>query len=255
MITVKLFGGAKKSFSTDQIIVNQDNLTIQELLDFLAKNQPKNTNELDTNNILVAVNGVDSSTIGGFSAKLKANDIVSIIPIIHGGSARIQFLIDNKTVEIFAIKKQGSNIEFLDELRKKFPNIVIQGISSNFILNQSHVKKIILLSLYAHKNNILLSKKLETDIIMRFAGTNQIIQAIKIVGVKNNEDFVIIAIGKKLLLDKIFSYLKPFLTILSKNNQPFLRKQFNISSKQLDTVSSKTPLEDLLTERAAVLFR
>ncbi|MEX0657319.1 MAG: KEOPS complex subunit Cgi121 [Nitrosopumilaceae archaeon] len=255
MITVKLFGGAKKTFSTDQIIVNQDNLTIQELLDFLAKNKPKNTNELDTNNLLVAVNGTDSSTIGGFSAKLKANDVVSIIPIIHGGSTRIQFLIDNKTVEIFTIKKQESNVEFLDELREKFPNIVIQGISSNFILNQSHVKKIILLSLYAKKNNTLLSKKLETDIIMRFAGTNQIIQAIKIVGVKNNEDFVIIAIGKKLLLDKLYSYLKPFLTTLSKNNQSFLRKQFNISSRQLDAASSKTPLEDLLTERAAVLFR
>ncbi|MBI3254271.1 MAG: MoaD/ThiS family protein, partial [Nitrosopumilales archaeon] len=72
MITVKLFGGAKKTFSTDQIIVNQDSLTIGELLDFLAKNKPKNTNELDTSNLLVAVNGVDSSTMGGFSAKLKA---------------------------------------------------------------------------------------------------------------------------------------------------------------------------------------
>lgn len=255
MITVKLFGGAKKTFSTDQIIVNQDNLTIQELLDYLAKNKPKNTNELDTSNLLVAVNGVDSSTMGGFSAKLKANDIVSIIPIIHGGSTRTKFLIDNKTIEIFAIKNQGSNIEFLDKLREKFQNIVIQGMSSNFILNPSHVKKIILLSLYAQKNNILLSKKLETDIIMRFAGTNQIIQAIKIVGVKNNQDFVIIAIGKKLLLDKLFDYLKPFLTTLPKNNQPFLRKKFNISSKHLGVVSSKTPLEDLLTERAAVLFR
>jgi len=255
LITVKLFGGAKKTFSTDQIIVNQDNLTIGDLLDYLAKNKPKNTNELDTSNLLVAVNGVDSSTMGGFSAKLKANDIVSIIPIIHGGSTRTKFLIDNKTIEIFAIKNQGSNIEFLDKLREKFQNIVIQGMSSNFILNPSHVKKIILLSLYAQKNNILLSKKLETDIIMRFAGTNQIIQAIKIVGVKNNQDFVIIAIGKKLLLDKLFDYLKPFLITLPKNNQPFLRKKFNISSKHLGVVSSKTPLEDLLTERAAVLFR
>ena len=255
MITVKLFGGAKKIFSTDQIIVNQDDLTIQNLLDFLVTNKPENTNDLDTNNLLVAVNGVDSSTMGGFSAKLKANDIISIIPIIHGGSTRIQFLIDNKTIEIFAIKNQDSNIEFLDKLREKFPNIVIQGISSNFILGSSHVKKIILLSLYAKKNNILLSKKLETDIIMRFAGTNQIIQAIKIVGVRNNEDFVIIAIGKKLLLDRLYGYLKSFLTTLPKNNQSFLKKQFNISSKHLGAASSKTPLEDLLTERAAVLFR
>lgn len=255
MITVKLFGGAKKIFSTDQITVTQDNLTIQDLLDFLVKNKPENTNDLDTNNLLVAVNGVDSSTMGGFSAKLKANDTVSIIPIIHGGSTRIKFLVDNKTVEIFAMKKQESNIKFLDELREKFPNIVIQGISSNFILNPDHVKKIILLSLYAKKHDILLSKKLETDILMRFAGTNQIIQAINTVGVKNNEDFVIIAIGKKLPLDRLYTLLKPSITRLAKNNQSFLKKQFNISKKQLGTVLSKTPLEDLLTERAAVLFR
>jgi len=255
LITVKLFGGAKKSFSTDQIVVNQDNLTIQELLDFLAKNRPKNTNELDTNNLLVAINGVDSSAIGGFSAKLKANDVVSIIPIIHGGSSPTRFRIDKRTVEILAIKKQESNVKFLDELREKFPNIIIQGISSNFVLNQNHIKKIIQLSLYAQKNNILLSKKLETDIIMRFAGTNQIIQAIKVVGVKNNEDFVIIAIGKISLLNKLHNYLKPFLTKLPKNNQLFLRKQFNISKKQLDAALSNTQLEDLLTERAAVLFR
>ena len=255
MITVKLFGGAKKIFSTDQIIVNQDNLTIQELLDFFVKNKPENTNDLDTNNLLVAVNGVDSSTLGGFLAKLKTNDIVSIIPIIHGGSTRITFLVDNKTIEIFAIKKQESNIKFLDELREKFPNVATQGISSNFILSPSHVKKIILLSLYAKKHDILLSKKLETDILMRFAGTNQIIQAIKTVGVKNKQDFVIIAIGKKMLLGKLHAFLKPSIMTLAKNNQSFLKKQFNISKKQLGTVLSKTPLEDLLTERAAVLFR
>ena len=254
MITVKLFGGAKKSFSTDQIIVDQDNLTIQELLDFLTKNKPKNTNELDTKNLLVAVNGADSSAIGGFSAKLKANDIVSIIPIIHGGS-RTQFLLDKKTVEVLVIKKQESNIKFLDELRVKFPNVIIQGISSNFILNYNHVKKIVQLSLYAKKNNTLLSKKLETDILMRFAGTNQIIQAIKTVGVKDNENFVIITIGKKLLLDKLYNYLKPFLTILPKNNQTHLKKQFNISNTHLAVTLSDTKLEDLLTERATVLFR
>ncbi|TBR14943.1 MAG: hypothetical protein EPO57_10820 [Chitinophagaceae bacterium] len=140
LIIVKLFGGAKKSFATDQIIVDQDDLTIQELLDFLTKNKLKNTNDLDTKNLLVAVNGADSSAIGGFSAKLKANDIVSIIPIIHGGS-RAQFLLDKKTVEVIAIKKQESNIKFLDDLRVKLPNVVIQGISSNFILNSNHVKK------------------------------------------------------------------------------------------------------------------
>ena len=85
MIQVKLIGGAKKSFSTDKITIEKSNLTVQELLDILQKSKPDNTPELDENNVLVAVNGVDSSALDGKNTNLKDNDIVSIIPVIHGG--------------------------------------------------------------------------------------------------------------------------------------------------------------------------
>jgi len=50
-------------------------------------------------------------------------------------------------------------------------------------------------------------------------------------------------------------HLKQFLSTkpYSKNNQEFLKKKFKISKKQLDIVVSKNPLEDLLTEKAAIL--
>ena len=126
MITVKFLGGAKKSFSTDEILINQDHITIKELLNHLQENKPKNTQKFDTNNILVAINGIDSSTMAGYSTKLKTNDVVSIIPIIHGGSTRTQFTTLKSQVELVLIKNKAAKIDFLNTLRKKFPKLFVR---------------------------------------------------------------------------------------------------------------------------------
>jgi tRNA threonylcarbamoyladenosine modification (KEOPS) complex Cgi121 subunit/molybdopterin converting factor small subunit len=256
MITVKFLGGAKKSFSTDHIDIEKNDLTLQQLLDFLLKNKPKNQTKLDVKNLLIAINGIDSSAIDGPLTNLKNGDVISIIPIIHGGSSkRIQFKISNSYIDLFNIKANPKlSINFLDDLRLKFPNLIIQAISSNYILSKSHTQKIIAISLMAKQNNIMLSKKIETDILLRFAGTTQINDAIKRLGINNKGNFVIIAIGKKIQLDILFRDIKSFLnTSLSKNNQIFLKKQFNITKKQMDAIISKSQLEDLLTEKAAIL--
>jgi len=72
LITIKLIGGAKKSFSTDKIILEQNVSTINELISHLMQIKPKDTLEFDTNNLLIAVNGVDSSALQGYDTKLNA---------------------------------------------------------------------------------------------------------------------------------------------------------------------------------------
>ncbi|RMW33983.1 MAG: thiamine biosynthesis protein ThiS, partial [Nitrosopumilus sp.] len=57
MITVKLVGGAKKSFSTEKLELEKSDITITELLDALLERKPTDSPELDTENILIAVNG------------------------------------------------------------------------------------------------------------------------------------------------------------------------------------------------------
>ena len=95
-------GGAKKSFSTDKILLEKSSLTINELIKHLIQIKPTNTLEFDTKNLLIAVNGVDSSALQSYNTKVNDNDIVSIIPIIHGGSqTRMQFSIMNTDAEIF----------------------------------------------------------------------------------------------------------------------------------------------------------
>lgn len=257
MITVKFLGGAKKSFSTDLLEINRTEITISELLEVLLSIKPENTLNLDIDNILIAVNGVDSSAMDGKMTIVKKGDVVSIIPIIHGGSLkRAIFPIHKKTIQIMEIKgSKDIDMEFLDDLRNDFSDLKIQAISNNFVLNLSHAKKIILLSLTSQKNNILLSNKLETDILMRFALTSQISNAITVAGIKPKKNLILIAIGKKKQLDFLYSKLLPRTTILfSKNNTSFLKKQFVIGKKQLDSVLTKTPLEDSLVEKAAVLL-
>ncbi|WKT58073.1 KEOPS complex subunit Cgi121 [Candidatus Nitrosotenuis chungbukensis] len=134
--------------------------------------------------------------------------------------------------------------------------MVLEGISSRHILGIPHAKKIVGLSLFAQKHNSLLSKKLETDILLRFGVTTQISDAVQTVGIANSDVFAIIAIGKKPSLDGLYKFLEPFLTRVSfENNSGVIQKQFKITKKHLDSVDSKAPLEDILAEKAAVLIR
>ena len=257
MIYVKLIGGAKKSFNSSQFEITESEISIQELLDLLLKLKPHNTSDLDVENILIAINGSDSSAMNGKSTIIHNNDIVSIIPVIHGGSSKkLIFEIEKKQIQIIEIHGQKTiDIQFIDDLRKKYPKIKFQAVSSRFILNASHLKKILSLSINAEKNNILLSNKIETDILMRFAITLQISNAISSVGIKPTTNFILIAIGNKNNFNSLYSDLSPIcVNLFLKNNDLFIKKYFNISKKHVDAVYSKTPLEDILVEKASILL-
>ena len=50
MIAVKLVGGAKKSFDSDQFQIEKSDISVNQLLDHLLKIKPSNTSELDIEN-------------------------------------------------------------------------------------------------------------------------------------------------------------------------------------------------------------
>ena len=49
------------------------------------KNKSKDPKIINEKNLMVVVNGVDSSIIGGKETVVKTGDIITIVPIIHGG--------------------------------------------------------------------------------------------------------------------------------------------------------------------------
>lgn len=255
MIVVKLIGGAKKSFLAEILEVDKDVIKIDDLLHHLNDLKPKDTPSLDPANLLVAINGADSSSMQGKETLVKDGDVVSIIPIIHGGQ-NISFQFNKKTVKVFEIKgSKDADVNFLDFLRKKNPKLKLQAITSKFILNKSHIQKVLHISFNSEKIQTLLANKIETDILMRFANTTQIVDAIKLAGMKKNQNFFLICIGSKNLIDKLENEIKekkipPF----QKDNSPFLKKHFRVTKRNLETVLSDSPLEDILVEKAAVLL-
>jgi molybdopterin converting factor small subunit len=49
------------------------------------KNKSTDASIIDEKNLMISVNGVDSSVIGGKEAVIKTGDIITIVTIIHGG--------------------------------------------------------------------------------------------------------------------------------------------------------------------------
>ena len=76
MITVNFTGAARKSFQTDSLTITQNISTISELITYLISQKPENTPGFDGKNLLIAVNGVDSSALDGNNTHLKSDDIV-----------------------------------------------------------------------------------------------------------------------------------------------------------------------------------
>ncbi len=257
MVLVKLVGGAKKSFGKDELQLDADDITLEKLLDQVQGLKPENTPDIDVNNILVAINGADSSALDGKMTIIKNDDVISIIPVIHGGASK-KIVIKNgqKLIQIVEIKGDKKiDVSFLENLRLEFPKLKLQAISSKYVMNPYHLKKILSLSMDSNKKKILLSNKLETDILLRFAATTQISDAISSVGIKPKQNFILIAIGNKTVLKKLYEKISPLvIDIFQKDNSSFLKKQFKISKKQIDAVYSKNQIEDLLIERAAVLI-
>ena len=254
MITVKFLGGAKKSFQTDQMQIKQTGISVEELLCVLVKLKPPDSYEFDVANILIAVNGVDSSAMQGRATIIQDTDVVSIIPVIHGGSG-MSLWMHNKQIQIMGIRgDKAIGVEFLEDLRNEYSGIVLQAVSKNFVASQTHIEKILNISLEAEKNDALLSKKLETDILMRFALTGQIAEAIKNAGIKSGSSFILIAIGNGNVLNSLYCRLEPLSdSLLLKGSSSFLKRHFRITKKHLDVVRSDTPLEDVLVEKAAIL--
>ncbi|PIW32676.1 MAG: thiamine biosynthesis protein ThiS, partial [Nitrosopumilales archaeon CG15_BIG_FIL_POST_REV_8_21_14_020_37_12] len=88
-------------------------------MEILASLKPENTPNLDTENVLIAVNGSDSSAMEGKKTIIKNGDVVSIIPVIHGGTfKKTVFTISKNTVQIMEINgKKNIGVDFLDGLR------------------------------------------------------------------------------------------------------------------------------------------
>jgi molybdopterin converting factor small subunit len=84
LITVDLRGGIRKSIGFPQLSLEKDGISIDDMIDYIG-NKYGLSGEIKKNDIMVAINGVDSSILGGGQAKITSGDVVTILTVVHGG--------------------------------------------------------------------------------------------------------------------------------------------------------------------------
>ena len=84
MITLKLLGGVKFAVGKNSVVIDKSQSTVKEIIEELKHEaiEPKILNE---KNLMVSVNGIDSSVTGGKETVIKTGDVITIVTIIHGG--------------------------------------------------------------------------------------------------------------------------------------------------------------------------
>jgi sulfur-carrier protein len=84
MIIINLLGAIKKIIGESTINFQQDSTSVKELLEFL-KSKSNGSTSLDTENMLIAINGVESSSLCGDGTLIRCGDVVTVVSVVHGG--------------------------------------------------------------------------------------------------------------------------------------------------------------------------
>ena len=84
MITVDLVGGIRKAAGFSTVNINVTNSSVNELLTLLEREYDLE-NKIKEDEIMIAINGVESSVMGGREAKISSGDTVTILSVVHGG--------------------------------------------------------------------------------------------------------------------------------------------------------------------------
>jgi molybdopterin converting factor small subunit len=89
LITVRLLGGVKKLIGENTICIREPVVKMSYVMDVLRRNSPQ-PSRLNFDNIIIAVNGIDSSVLGGRDALAREGDEVTVVSIVHGGSRNLR---------------------------------------------------------------------------------------------------------------------------------------------------------------------
>ena len=252
-LRVRLLGGARAALGSESVALDPAPSTVGELLERLERMRGPGA-RIDASSVLVAVNGADSSARGGPECPVLPGDDVAVIPVVHGGSRAPVGRYGALWVCVSGRARLGA--EFLDALRLEHPRLRLQAVRSRMVLGAGHLRKILLLAAEAERRGTMISGRLETEILLRFAITTQISSAISEAGIKPGSGFVLVALGRGRDLDGLSAGLQRSGMRdcgYSRSAGAYLRRRFGITRRHLGAASSSTPLEDSLAELSAVL--
>jgi len=151
--------------------------------------------------------------------------------------------------------------EFIRSLRARSGKAMVQALDASFVAGKEHILEVVRQSLRARKAGTMLSKRIEVDLLLRVACTNQISRALDDVGVKKNvNDVLVVAIGRKRDLHQLLKHLKDSYKLnanvlgLSRTKEKKLAAHHGIGRAEMTAVLDNNRLASLLAERANLLW-
>lgn len=84
MITIDLHGNIRKIIGLSHLEIIEPKHNLNEVISFL-KEKYASYNTVKNNELMIVINGVESSILGGLDAKVFSGDKISIISMVHGG--------------------------------------------------------------------------------------------------------------------------------------------------------------------------
>jgi tRNA threonylcarbamoyladenosine modification (KEOPS) complex Cgi121 subunit len=119
---------------------------------------------------------------------------VTIVTVVHGGSV----LKSKRAIVVKGIAPMSSDVDpgqVIDGMREKHKSLCIQVTAADSIFGFEHAHRIAQMALEAQSRKIMLAKKIETDLLLRLACTNQISEAIARAGLKKGKSACIITLS------------------------------------------------------------
>lgn len=251
MITIRLLGGAKKAVGKPAVNIEKPSVSVSEILKFL-QDISADSRLLQPNNLIVAVNGIDSAALQGENTVAKSGDTITIVTVVHGGA-------NMDHVSIIGVRNISEDPgKLVDKLRAQNRDVSVQAVNAGAVYGADHVLKVIRITLEAEKRKIMLANKRETEFLLRLACTDQISEAIKRAGLKKDAPGCFIALSQNnAALEQFASFVKDnfgtdnSVIIPTKEKRMKLSDMLGISAGRFD----EKEFLQYLVERAAILVK
>jgi len=193
MIRVRLLGGAKKAVGGKASLnLDRSSASVLEILQFL-QGMSVEPRLLKRENLIIAINGVDSAALQGAETLARTGDTVTVVTVVHGGALVLDGKIHVAIKGIDRIDPSTDAGKMLDSLRSANPQLPIQAVNADMIFGTDHVLRVLRITIEAERRKIMLANKVEAEFLLRLACTGQISEAIRRIGLRQDAPACLIA--------------------------------------------------------------
>ena len=146
----------------------------------------------------------------------------------------------------------------IDRIRAAHPGVIVQAADARSVYGRDHVIGALLIAIEALERKVMIANKVEAEVLLRLACTDQISEALRRTGLKNGHPGCFIALSKdRVALEKFAQYVAQEFELNDSVLEPTGTKKAKLA-KILDIAHGKiSDIEfvQFLLERAAILVK